>query len=156
MLEQQTLLVQRHESGWTVLDPASRRLLGTARWRRTVGLLGIRWLARPALDVVEAEDEPLVFSVRKLWGLSPKWEICDADANVVALLQRGWLRDALGQPFAFLERTSHGSRFHSTGRELASITDADGKTTLVFAPELQGQPLLKMALLGALLVSGGM
>ena len=153
MLEQQTLLVQRSESGWTVLEPATRRMLGAARWQPAVGFLGTRWLARPVLEVFEAEDEPLVFRVRKLWGLSTKWEVSDADANRVAVVQHGWLRDPLGQLFACMEPTSQGTRFRYDGRQLAATTDAGNEATLAFAPELQGQPLVKMALLGALLVS---
>jgi hypothetical protein len=153
MLEQQTLLVQRSPSGWSVLDPASRRLLGVARWRPAIGLLGGHWLARPVLEVFEAQDEPLVFRVRKLWALSTKWEVSDADANRVAVLRGGWLSDVLGRPFAFMERTNQGIRIQRNGRELAATIDAGDEATLAFAPELQIQPLVKMALLGALLVS---
>src|SRR5262245_21288307 len=153
MLEQPSLLIQRRDSGWIVLDPVSHRLLGKAPWQSTVGTLGTRWLARPALQVFEAEDEPLLFTVRKLWAFSTKWEICDADANVVAVVRDPWVVDALGQRCAFMERTAQGTRFRGNTRDFAAVTEADDETILAFAPELQGEPILKMALLGALLVS---
>src|SRR5262249_36971582 len=115
--------------------------------------MGIGWLARPILDVFEAEDEPLVFSVRRRWGLSPRWEVRDADAQCIAILSRGRILDGFGQPWGGWEQTSDGIRFHGLDREFALARKAADGIHLTFAPEVQPNPLTKMSLLAAVFVT---
>lgn len=151
MLEEPALLIV-HDEEWKILDPETRRRLGVARWRPVRAPLGIGWLARRAVDVFEAEDEPLVFSVQRRWGFSSKWEVCDADGHRVAVLRRGRIQDAFGQDWACMERTGDECRICAGDREFARIRESNDGVHVCFATELQSNPLTKMGLLGAVLI----
>jgi hypothetical protein len=157
MLEQAHLLIQRGEGEtvWTIADADTLQPLGLARWRPWTGPPWLAWLARPFLDVFESEDEPLVFSIRRVWALSSKWEVRDAEGRRVALLQRGFLVDAFGQVAATNQKRAAGgpTRFRSSAQELAHATWAADGVRLEFVPELEGYPLVKMALLAAVLIA---
>src|SRR5262249_58020687 len=124
------------DAGWSILQPELRRLVGIARWRPTKAPLGIGWLARPVVDVFEAEDEPLVFSVRRLWGLSPRWEVADADGQCVAILKRGCILDTYGQTWSTWEQTPNEVRFRGVDREFAQVRKSTDGIRLVFASEV--------------------
>src|SRR5262249_25067444 len=111
-------------------------------------------LQRATVDVFEADEEPLVFTVRRLWGFSPKWEICDADGNRVALVQRGRILDAFGSHWATMESTNDGINFCARGRQFAQARRTSNVIHMMFAPDLQDQPLTKMSLLGDILATG--
>jgi hypothetical protein len=151
MLEHTTLLVRRATGGWDILESETNRLLGIARIRPTRSSWGLGWLTQITFDVFESEDEPLVFTVRRLWGFSRRWEICDADGHRVARVRRGWILDAFGRKWASLEWTTSGFRIHAGDREFARThMTADG-LEICFAPDLKDHPLTKMSLLGAVL-----
>jgi hypothetical protein len=157
MLEFQVLIIQRgdDETGWTILDAESRRLLGTVRSRAWAGPNWLRCLSRPAFEVYEADDEPLVFTVRRLWGVSSKWEVSDADGQRVALIRRRRIFDASGGLCALVGRTEDRSAMHFRGGT-SMLADAIWSTEgvrLTFAPSLQGYPLVKMAVLSAVLTA---
>jgi hypothetical protein len=74
----------------TILDAPTKAPVGFV-YRRPV--TGPRWLVRwfrppPVLEVHEAEDEPLLFTVRCLWPWVSRWEVCDADGHVLGRLRR--------------------------------------------------------------------
>src|SRR5712692_11795478 len=146
MLEHPALIIVR-DAAWTIVEPDTCRPLGVARRRLTKAPLGIGWLARPALDVFEVEDEPLVFSVQRRWGLSPRWEVSDADGQRIAVLRRGRILDAFGQAWSSWEQTPNEVRFRGVDREFAlAQKEADG-IRLTFASEVQSNPFTKMSLL---------
>src|SRR6266851_3937298 len=113
MLEHPNLLVRPNDTGWDIVEPDTGRLLGKARRRLVRSAWGLKWLKRATVDVLEAEDEPLVFTVRRLWGFSPRWEICDADGHRVALVRHARILDAFGQPWAMIESTPEGVYFRA-------------------------------------------
>jgi hypothetical protein len=152
MLEQPALLIVR-DTVWRIVEPNTGRPLGIARRRMTRAPLGIGWLARSAMDVFEVEDEPLVFSVQQLWGLSPKWEVCDADGQRIAILGRGRIVDAFGQTWSVWEQTSNEMRFHGVHRIYAVAQNSNEGVYLTFSLEVRSNPLLKMGLLAAVLVT---
>jgi hypothetical protein len=154
MLEQANLLIRGQGAGWVLLDPDSRRPLGTARWRPVRWRFAPRWLARRALEVFETEDEPLLFIIKRLWGLLPKWEVCDADGNRIAVLRRNRILDVFGQPWAVVKRRQDALQLRGDDREFACAWTTDAGIQLEFAPELQGNPLAKMSLLATVLVQG--
>ena len=96
MLEHTAILIRREGAIWSIAEPVSGRLLGFARHRLVRGLWCIRWPVRSAWQVFEAEDEPLVFTVQRLWRFSAKWEVCDADGHRIALLRSRRVMDASG------------------------------------------------------------
>jgi hypothetical protein len=157
MLEQVHFLIQRGEgeTAWTIADAETNRPLGLARWRPWSGPLWLSWLAQPTLDVFENEDEPLVFTVRRLWGLSSKWEVRDADGQRIAEVRHGLVLDAFDQFWARLERSADGStiRFLGHSQELARATWSEEGIRFAFAPPVESYPLVKMALLAVVLIA---
>lgn len=135
-----------------ILHPISRRPVGIARWQQPESSW-LGWFSRPSFSVHETDDEPLVFTVRRLWGLTPSWEVCDADGHRVALVRPGWVWDRYGDCLAWLDRAAADAlRFCGRdGRELARLSREGEGLRLEFVPELHGEPFLKMALLGAAL-----
>jgi hypothetical protein len=154
MLEHSNVLIRRVGEGWEILDPETSRSLGLARCRPARTSWGVAWLQRATVDVFEADEEPLVFTVRRLWGLSPKWEICDADGNRVALVHRGRILDTFGRHWATIESTSDGINFCARDRQFAQARRTTNGLHMSFAPDLHEHPLTKMSLLGAILATG--
>jgi hypothetical protein len=153
MLEHSQVLIRRSDEGWELVEPASGESLGSARRRMTRST----WFGlsrRTAVDVFEAEDEPLVFTVRQLWGLSPKWEICDADGHPVAFVRRGRILDAFGRPWARMSSADQGIEFRAGDRLFARTRRTHKGIVIEFASDLQDHPLTKMSLLGAVFTRG--
>ena len=155
MLEHDTLLLRP----WSlpadgtrqrpIVEPATHGLLGFARTvKPRPGWRG--WFDTPALEVHEAEDEPLVFTVRRLGGWKPTWEVRDADGHLVGL------RDRIGRPFALRGKTPDGTAtgfFRSPDEhELARLVSSTEGTRLEFAANGTDNPFLRMLLLAAALV----
>jgi hypothetical protein len=153
MLEQRVLLVAPRGAGATqpILDGETGRPLGFARrpapsgpwWRR---------LAPPVLAVHEEEDEPLVFTVHRTWGLRPRREVRDADGRTVGSLRGSSVWDVAGRPVAELTAAGSGERIFRGrgGRELARLTPGPEGLRLAFNPDV-GDPFVRMLLLAAVL-----
>jgi hypothetical protein len=136
-----------------VLDARTGAALGVAGWRAE-GRRWLRWLGRPVLAVHESDDAPLVFTARRLWGLGPRWEVCDADGHVVGRLYGPLLKDRFGRTLAAAERGPAGAlRVRDAhGRELMVTAPGPGGVRVSFGPEAEGNPFFKMLLLAAALV----
>jgi hypothetical protein len=151
MLEHSSLLIRRNGMAWDIVEPDSGRPLGYARVHPPRSTWWLGWLKRGAVDVYEVEDEPLVFTLRRLWGFSARWEICEADGHRVALVRLGRILDAFGQPWAMIESTPDGVHFRAGDREFAHAQQSSAGVQIHFASELQDHPLTKMSLLGAVI-----
>ncbi len=154
MLEQRVLLMPPREAAAMrpILDAESGRRLGFARWPPVAGSWWRR-LAPPVLAVHEEEDEPLVFTIRRTWGLRPWREVRDADGRPVGWLRGGCVADAGGRPVAELTASAgNGGRVFRGrgGRELARLTSGPEGLRLAFSPDV-GDPFLRMLLLAAVL-----
>lgn len=141
------------EPAQAVLDAQTEAPLGFAGWRRG-GRLWPRWLSRPVLAVHEGDDAPLLFTVHGLWGLSPRWEVRDADGNVLGVLCGPLVKDRFGRNLALCERPAGGvgRTRDREGRELMTVLPTAGGRRVAFAGEAEGNPFLKMLLLAAALV----
>src|SRR5262249_11962609 len=91
------------EPAQVVQDALTGALLGFAGWRKRGGFWP-GWLSRPVLAVHESDDAPLLFTVHGLWGLAARWEVRDADGNIVGVLSGPLLKDRLGRSIALWER----------------------------------------------------
>jgi len=152
MLEKPALTIRYAAAEWRIYEPDTGHLLGLARRSRTPGPFGIGWLGKPTLNVFEAEDEPLILIVRRTWAISPKWEICDADEHRIALVRRGSISDPSDDFWASIDMDEHEILIRGSGREFARARKSADDAQLVFAPEIQSNPLTKMSVLGAVLV----
>lgn len=72
-----------------ILDPATGEVLGRARWRPPAPSTWLRWLRRATLEVVETEDESLVFTVCRCWGWPARWQAADALGRPVGQFRQG-------------------------------------------------------------------
>jgi hypothetical protein len=157
-----------------IFDPATGGLVGFA-CRPTAARSWLRWFSRPALEVHEAEDEPLLFTAYRLRGFTPAWDVRDADGHPVGTLRAFRLRlagglstghnaggtliqDRFGRRVAVFERApgsaAEGRFVDPDGEGLGSLTRSSHGTLLTFAGRLGGEPLTKMLLLAAALTVG--
>lgn len=137
-----------------VVNVSTGKSIGVVRWQVAPGLAGLSWLSGPILAAHEIEDDPLVFIVRKSWAFSPRWEVQDADGHPVATVRGDWVLDIFDQCLARITRRpgEEGFRFCAQdGREMARVTQSGNDLQISFAAEVQGEPFIKMALLGAVL-----
>jgi hypothetical protein len=143
----------RLEPAYTIFDALTGAALGFAGWRRRGGFWP-RWLARPVLAVHECDDAPLVFTVHGLWGLSGRWEVCDAEGNVLGSLCGPLIKDRFGRNIALWESLAgQGGRARDgDGRELLTLTADPEGVRVAFPPDGDGSPFLRMLLLAAALM----
>ncbi len=138
-----------------VLDALTGAPLGFAGWRR--GGAWPRWLARPVLAVHESDDAPLVFTVHRLWALSERWEVREADGHAIGLLCGALIKDRYGRNIALWQRPAGGlgRARDGDGQELMSVLTTPEGTRVAFAAAAERNPFLKMLLLAAALVDAG-
>lgn len=113
----------------------------------------LRWWAAPFFEVHESEDEPLLLTVRQVWGT--RWQVQDADGVPVGRVRGGMLLDRRDQPIAVLHRGSdrHTATYQNAWQRALAVTVCDAVSVrLSFLPEGQGSPFVKMVLLAATLV----
>lgn len=145
----------QHSPRWLIHEAGSRRFLGLARLRvQSVSVWFGSW-RRPTLEVYETEDESLLFMLARGWGQG--WLVSDAEGQRVGSLRGSTVRDGTGQRIATL--TASGANGTDTwqtddGQELATATTDGPGVVLRFAPQLEGQPFLKMLLLATVLRAG--
>jgi len=157
MLERRELLLQpRNGSGTqTIADPETGTIVGLARWLGQEDRPWWRWLKATHLSVHEADEEPLVFTVRRSWGLWRRTEVNDADDHPVGSLRGAAVRDPYGRTIALVEPAAGGELFRGrAGEEMARWTASPEGAHLVFHSELS-DPFVKMLLLAASLGHGG-
>lgn len=133
-----------------ILDAAGTPL-GVAR--RRPGRFS--WLARAPLEICEADDEPLLFTVRPRWALLPRWEVRDADSHRVGGVRGAWVFDRFGLPLAAAEPSAGRgqARFRDReGRVLAALDRSPEGTHLQFDGEAPANPFVRMILLAAALL----
>jgi hypothetical protein len=108
------------------------------------------------LEVREADDEPLVFTVQRRWLFRRTWQVRDADGNQVGSIRGPDLRGRYGQVLARQQAAQDGFsvQFRSHDRrDLATLVRVAADVRLTFAAEVQGDPFVKMVLLAAALLS---
>lgn len=155
MLEHRVLLVRpRSAAGVRVIvDGDNGKPLGFARWERERPRCWWRPFARSTVAVHEHEDEPLLCTVRRAWGLLPRCVVSDADGHPIgscSFLGR-IIRDRYGRALAAFHRDDGTIRSPSR-RVLAEWTATADGLRLVFSDDIAGEPFVKMLLLSACLM----
>jgi hypothetical protein len=154
--------------------------LGLSCWQRPTGPAWLRWLLRPLLAVYETEDESLLLLVRRVWALACRWQVSDANAQVVGTIwprtllwprspaippRQGGARpsrntevlveDRWERFFALTTPTPTDSSSHflgPDGSELGSLRGSAAGSLLTFGPQVEANPFTRMLLLAAVLV----
>jgi len=155
MLEHPLLLLRP----WRPDGPRGQRLdvlgpeglaVGIIRRGPAGRLAWLRWWDRPVLAVHENEDEPLLCTLARGWGL--RWLVSDADGTPVGRLAGPFVVNAGGQQVAVLRRSPPRSRYLDPRRRELARVEPDGGVRLTFGADGQGNPFVKMLLLAAVLV----
>lgn len=159
MLEQPGLLlgpwqpVTGHQQVQPVWDLVSRQPLGFVQQAR--GCSWLRWLRPECFEVFESEDAALLCRIVQLGRLLWCWEVQDADRQRIALIARRCLFDVRGRPVARIGLPSGhraGVFWRTPQQTLATFEYVPEGICLKFAAVSPAQPLLRMALLGAVIV----
>jgi hypothetical protein len=149
MLECQALLIGPADvmGRYPIVDTVTGAALGHARWRHR--------LAHSVLEVREAEDEPLVFTMRRGCWLFGRRVVCDAEGQVVGVIGGSGIHCRWGARLAAQGPTRTGeSRFRgSQGQDLAVIQPGRDVWRVTFSGELEGEPFVKMLVLAAALAA---
>jgi hypothetical protein len=134
-----------------IVDAPTGTALGFACWQVPPGQGWWNWLLPAVLAVHEAEDEPLLFTVCRLWGLGSTWVVRDADDRLVATVRRRRIEDRFGQTLLLLEPGPDGvCRCQGqAGREAGTLTRAADGIHVQFAAT--ANPFTRMALLATAL-----
>jgi hypothetical protein len=152
MLECQSLRLERfpgtaEPTHWRILESDRQCEMGVARhlprlhWRQ--------WLSAPTIEVLESEDEALLFTLDRYWGLHPTWLIRDADQRLVGRLRGESAWEADGRFLGQWRQDEHRRWFMAAGRELAELQFPDSRTvTLTFRDD---NPFTRMILLADVL-----
>jgi hypothetical protein len=164
MLEQPTLLLRpwrpalEGQAGtlraW-IVEPVTATPLGFASRRAPGSLRWLRWWHRPTVAVHEADDEPLVFTMRAGWSWNPSWRVHDAEGRTVGRVWDELLLDRRDEPLAQLVPGSElGATIYQGrgGQQLACTGWEDEGVRLTFLMHRRDNPFVKMLLLAAALV----
>jgi hypothetical protein len=144
MLERGKLLIRDADSegSRSIEDAATGEPLGSARPVERQP----RWLpARRVLEVREAEDAPLVFTVQRAWSLLSRYDVRDADGRLIGSIagvlvaSRGDRRFALCGP--------DGNISACDGKLLARVIRTKKGTEIGFADADVLDPFARMLLL---------
>ena len=153
LLEQPALWLPRGAGAIARVDTGAA--VGEARWRRARRPWWRR-LGRAVLAVHERQgpgDEPLVFTVRRCWGLLPWREVRDAEGVTVGFLLGPRVYNRFGRQVAALEGEGGPAFRAPDGRALAHLRAAAEGAQVAFEAELVNEPFVKMLLLAAALFS---
>jgi hypothetical protein len=154
MLEHRVLLVRpRSASGMrAIVDGDSGKPLGFARWETGPPHSWRRLFTRTTLAVHEHEDEPLLCTIRRAWGLLPRCVVRDAEEHPVGScsFMGRIIRDCHGRLLAAFH-SEDGTVRSPTRRVLAEWTATADGLRIVFRDDIAGEPFVKMLLLCAAL-----
>lgn len=124
---------------------------GFATWGRPRGPRWLRWLRRPALEIHECDDEPLLLTMYPGWG--KRWEVREAEDGSVGSLHGPLLLDSLGDELAVFRWSPLAGKGLFTHRHrgaLALLERKDNGLWLEFSPQA-ASPFERMVLLAAAL-----
>ena len=158
MLEQPELLLgpwlrQDRVRRRAVCAPATGQVLGSVRGPLPSWL---SFLSRQVQEVLETEDDSLLMTLWRPWGLARTWEVLDAEEHRVGILYRNALLDGSGRRVAVAQHQSDlcGRFCDMHGGEIGAFALQNSGMVLTFSPTLEGNPFTRMILLGALLSWG--
>jgi len=147
LLEQPTLrLLGPNERGRRLLTDETGDVVGFAEEVRPW------WPWARSLWVHEAFEEPVVFRVRRLWALRPRWRVLDADGEEVGTVGGPVLLDRWDR--VVFRRVAAGRVFELAdggGTAAEWVANGDGGR-LALQAAVRDDPFWKMLLLAAVLV----
>jgi hypothetical protein len=140
---------------WALVEPNERELLGVVRRRQVqsawVWFGSIAW---PVVEVLESQDESLLFTLDRYVGFRASWLVRDADGHRLGTIRGQEVRDSCGQALGSLEWSNDRRLGHwrgMGGQELGSLHRFRGGLEVRFGPELDENPFAKMVFLATLL-----
>jgi hypothetical protein len=138
----------------TILDAGTRVEMGSAWQHPKPTIVWFGSLTGPTIDVLETEDEALVFTVERLLSLRTAWRVRDSEGNSVGTIRGKFLRDQHGRPMAVAEELPDDGAYRwkaDDGRELGHVRRADGGVVVTWDACVQAFPFTKMVLLASVI-----
>jgi hypothetical protein len=140
-----------------VAEGSTRARLGEVRWLGRKERSWFEWLRGQRLEVVETDDDALLMTLVRPWGLAPRWDVYDAEERRVGMIAYPALFDSeRGRRGTFMRQEGQARIVGPADDLLAECGPAaDRATFLRFAPRLERNPFLRMLLLGGVLARDG-
>jgi hypothetical protein len=144
-------------AGWmrAIVDPTTERALGFAAWDMPRLAAWLAWLGRKRIQVFETEDESLVMTLCRPWGLARMWEVMDAEGHRVGHVFQDAVYDSYGALLATMSSTSDGSEtvlLGEAGRVLGTWQDIPGQGCYFrFGESAENNPFARMVALAGVL-----
>ena len=140
--------------GWsrTVHDAAAGSYLGRVRPASPQGWSWITWFRPLRLEALETDDDALLCTLIRSWGLVRSWELFDAEERRVGSLYPPMLLDSEGyrRGYTQFETPTLGHFIAPSGPRLARFEITEAHTLrLDFAADLEPNPFLRMLLFSA-------
>ncbi len=144
-------------AGWmrAIVQPTTQQTLGCAAWDDLAISKLFYYLGRRRIHVFESEDESLLMTLCKPWGLSTMWEVLDAEERLVGRLCRDTVYDGYGAILARMTQDGDGSAWQWRGADgvvLATWRDLPGQGCYFrFEAAFDPNPFVRMATLAGVL-----
>ena len=139
----------------SIVAPATNHPLGFAAWGAGTFAGWLAWLGRKTIQVFESEDESLLLTLYRFWGLSRTWEVLDAEERRVGRVIGDVICDGLGARLATMGVSTDGSESVLRGEEgtvLASWQGLPGQGCYFrFGEAAADNPFLRMTALAGVL-----
>jgi hypothetical protein len=111
-------------------------------------------IAWPVVEVLESEDESLLFTLDRYVGFRASWLVRDADGHRLGTIRGQEVRDGSGQALGCLRWNADGRQgrwLGMGGQELGAVLRTREGLEVVFGSELEENPFAKMVFLATLL-----
>jgi hypothetical protein len=162
MLESSSLLIfpwknDPARGGWIrpIAEGETGAALGLVSLDAPASRSWFNWLLPRHLEVLEGDDNALLMTLIRRWGLSRSWELHDAEEQRVGTVYSRVLVESEGGRRGFLDRTDphHGRIVGPESQTLAEYEAKPGPAVLLrFAADLEANPFLRMLILAGVLV----
>ena len=150
LLEQTTLVLRPSADDRHLFLASAGAVVGFARRRRG------HWLRpwqRLIVEVHEQEEAPLVCTIRRMFTLWPRYEVRDAEDELVGVLAGQWILDRWQRGTLRVQSLPDGGQLLDDQNAIAARwTVAAGDVSLELLPPVQNDPFAKMLVLAAVLL----
>jgi hypothetical protein len=134
---------------WALLEPNSLALVGVVRRAACLGSFLDRVFCRSRTAIHESDDEPLVCTIGRSWGLYAVWQVRDAEGQPVGQFTRGVLRGPQRRRWRIHRRTQGCELGGDDGPALAAWSAHGLDRVLTFSVDSREDPLSRMLALAA-------
>ena len=144
-----SILTETKRACWPILHPVTEEWLGSFRWHASPWF-GLSWCSGRSLEVREAEDEPLLMTRRRPWGIHERWMVYDAESHLIGYVDPRRIVDSRHHLRAKVEIETDPplqTFFDLSGESLGAFELLPGRALLQFEEQALFNPFTRMLLL---------